>query len=472
MKIISGVYPYGSFSGDMYFEGQELRLSNTRDSEDVGIRIIHQELALVRQMTVAENIFLGAEPTGMGVVQTMKLNSQARELLDRIGLDIPETTLVGDLAIGQQQMVEIAKALRGTLKLLILDEPTSALNEIEVETLMRTLHELQNRGVTCIYISHKLDELFEITDRITVIRDGQHVDTQPTAELNEEKVIAMMVGRAPSGRFPPKTRKAGPVRFRVNNWSVKDPNNPHRYAVKDINFEVRAGEILGISGLMGSGRTELVQSLFGGFGIERTGTIEIDGEKVDIHSSKEAIEYGMALVVEDRKNAGLITMHSVASNVTLPSLEEMCNGPMVNQGLELASTARMVDELNIRTPSLESPVETLSGGNQQKVAIAKWLLTEPRILMLDEPTRGIDVGTKYQIYEIMDRLAAEGIAIVMVSSELPEILGMSDRILVMREGQVAGILDVEDADPESIMTLATMGASSDSARNNYVAGER
>lgn len=464
MKIISGVYPYGTFEGELIFAGQPLRLTGTRDSESLGIRIIHQELALVKQMTVAENIFLGAEPTSFSVINTMKLNRDARALLDRIGLDVPETALVGNLGVGQQQMVEIAKALRGELKLLILDEPTSALNEAETERLMRTLRELRSRGVACIYISHKLDELFELTDRITVLRDGRHVGTALTSQLDEETVISMMVGRAPSGRFPPKTRKPGPVRMRVRHWSVRHPDNPARFAVQDVNFEVRQGEILGIAGLMGSGRTELVQSLFGEYGVERAGEIEIDGEKVEIRSSRDAIALGLGLVVEDRKNAGLILMHSVAANVTLPALPRVCHGPVIDQSAELAITARMIDEINIKTPSIDAPVSTLSGGNQQKVAIAKWLLTEPRILMLDEPTRGIDVGTKYQIYEIMDQLAAQGMAIVMVSSELPEILGMSDRVLVMCEGRMAGILEGDEINAESIMMLATMGAKTEQQR--------
>lgn len=459
MKILSGVYPSGTYEGEMYFEGQPLRLSGTRDSEARGIRIIHQELALVKQLTVAENIFLGAEPVhGWGVVNLMEQHRRARELLDRIGLHVPETTRLDRLGVGQQQMVEIAKALRGELKLLILDEPTSALNESETKMLLDTLKDLRARGISCVYISHKLEELFEITDRVSVLRDGRLVGTENTENLTEDKIIAMMVGRAPGGRYPAKTRQAGAVRMRVQGWTVGHPDNREQTVVKDVSFEVRQGEILGIAGLMGAGRTELVQSLFGEYGVKMSGRVEIDGQEVHVRSSRDAIALGMALVVEDRKNAGLITMHSVAANVTLPSLSRLSSGPVVDQGLKYASTARMIQELNIRAPFMDAAVDTLSGGNQQKVAIAKWLLTEPRVLMLDEPTRGIDVGTKYQIYEIMDELAARGMAIVMVSSELPEILGMSDRILVMREGASAGILDRAEADAEKIMALATLGA--------------
>ncbi|MBO2519971.1 sugar ABC transporter ATP-binding protein [Limnochorda sp.] len=466
VKIISGVYPYGTYEGELFFRGEPLRLTGTRDSEAKGISIIHQELALVPQLTVAENIFLGGEPAAWGVIRQEAMNAAARRLLERVGLDVPPTVLVGSLGVGQRQMVEIAKALRRDVSLLILDEPTSALNETEVERLMETLRELRRRGVSCIYISHKLDELFEITDRITVLRDGQVVGTARTADLDEDRIIAMMVGRPQSGRYPPKTRRPGPVRMRVRNWSVKHPENPERYVVRDVSFEVRSGEILGIAGLMGSGRTELVQSLFGEYGVEVSGEIEIDGQPCRFRSSRDAIAMGVGLVVEDRRNGGLITMHSVASNVTLPSLPKVSRGPVINRGLELASAAQLVEELSIKVPGLEAAVETLSGGNQQKVSIAKWLMTRPRILMLDEPTRGIDVGTKYQIYEIMDRLAADGMAIVMVSSELPEILGMSDRILVMHEGTVAGILDADEADAEAVMALATMGARSTAAAKN------
>lgn len=458
MKILSGTYPYGTYEGEMIFRGEPLRLSGVRDSEAKGIRIIHQELALVKQMTIAENVFLGAEPARFGLVNLMKLHSETRALLDRVGLGVAETALVSSLGVGQQQMVEIAKALRGELSLLILDEPTSALNDIEIENLMDTLRDLKSRGVTCIYISHKLNELFEITDRVTVIRDGKCVGTKDTDSLTEDEIIAMMVGRAPTGRFPPKTRRPKEAVFEVKHWSVKNPENRAKYAVHDASFEVRAGEILGIAGLMGSGRTELVQSLFGEYGVEAQGVIEIEGRECHINSSRDAIALGVGLVTEDRKNTGLITMHSVTSNITLPSLPRLSNGPVVDQSLELASTAQLVEELNIRAPSIESTVDTLSGGNQQKVSIAKWLMTNPRVLMMDEPTRGIDVGTKYQIYEIMDRLAAEGMAIIMVSSDLPEILGMSDRILVMHEGRVAGILEQAQADAEKVMALAAMGS--------------
>ena len=357
-----------------------------------------------------------------------------------------------------QQMVEIAKALRGHVRLLILDEPTSALNDSEVESLMHTLRELRNAGVTCIYISHKLRELFDIADRITVLRDGRCTGTKPTSDVTEDEIIAMMVGRAPAGRFPPKTRSAGKVMLSVRDWTVRNPENKDICAVRNVSFDVRAGEFLGISGLMGSGRTELLQSLFGEYGFQPSGEIAVDGKKRRISSYRDAIGLGMGLVTEDRKNTGLILMHSVTHNMTLPSLPNLSNGPVIDTSSELASTSELVKELNIKAPSVESRVETLSGGNQQKVSIAKWLMTSPRILMLDEPTRGIDVGTKYQVYELMDRLAAKGMAIIMASSDLPEILGMSDRILVMHEGTMAGIVECEEANPEKIMSLAAMGA--------------
>ncbi len=458
MKILSGTHPYGTYEGQILFAGEPVRFAGIRDSEARGIRIIHQEMALVKQMTVAENIFLGAERARYGIVDQMKLYSETRELLSRFGLNVPATAFVGTLGVGQQQMVEIAKALRGHVRLLILDEPTSALNDSEVESLMTTLRELRNAGVTCIYISHKLRELFDIADRITVLRDGRCIGTRPTRDVTEDDVIAMMVGRAPTGRFPPKTRTAGKVMLSVRDWTVRNPENKELYAVRGVSFDVRAGEILGISGLMGSGRTELLQSLFGEYGFQPSGEIAVEGKECSIHSSRDAIALGMALVTEDRKNTGLILMHSVIHNMTLPSLPDLSNGAVVDTNSELASTLGMVRELNIKAPSIESRVDTLSGGNQQKVSIAKWLMTRPRILMLDEPTRGIDVGTKYQVYELMDRLAASGMAIVMVSSELPEILGMSDRVLVMHEGAVAGIVGADEASPERIMSLAAMGA--------------
>lgn len=466
MKILSGTYPYGTYEGQVFFGGEPTRFSGIRDAEARGIRIIHQELALVKQMTVAENIFLGAETAKYGIIDQMSLYSETRELLRRSGLNVPGTALVRTLGVGQQQMVEIAKALRGRVRLLILDEPTSALNDAEVENLMQTLRELKHIGVTCIYISHKLRELFDIADRITVLRDGRCIGTEATADITEDEVIAMMVGRAPTGRFPSKTRRAGKVMFSVRNWTVRNPENKDLYAIRNVSFDVRAGEILGVSGLMGSGRTELLQSLFGEYGFQPSGEIMIDGKKCKINSSRDAIALGMGLVTEDRKNTGLILMHSVTHNMTLPSLPNLSNGPVIDTGSELASTSKLIKELNIRAPSVESKVETLSGGNQQKVSIAKWLMTNPRILMLDEPTRGIDVGTKYQIYELMDRLAADGMAIIMVSSDLPEILGMSDRILVMHEGTIAGIVESEEANPEKIMSLAAMGAREDRRSNS------
>lgn len=457
MKILSGTHPCGSYEGEILFDGEPIRFAGIRDSEARGIRIIHQEMALVKEMTVTENIFLGAEKARFGIIDQMRMYSETRELLGRFGLNVPGSALVGTLGVGQQQMVEIAKALRGHVRLLILDEPTSALNDAEVENLMRTLRELKAAGVTCIYISHKLRELFDIADRITVLRDGRCIGTSPTTEVTEDEIIAMMVGRAPTGRFPPKTRKAGKVMMSVRNWTVKDPENRELYAVRDVSFDVRAGEILGISGLMGSGRTELLQSLFGEYGFQPSGEIEIEGKKSRIRSARDAIALGMGLVTEDRKNTGLILMHSVTHNITLPSLPNLCNGPVVDTVSELAATLEIIKELSIKVPSVESKVETLSGGNQQKVSIGKWLMTKPRILMLDEPTRGIDVGTKYQVYELMDRLAAAGIAIIMASSDLPEVLGMSDRVLVMHEGAMAGIVDSSEANPERIMSLATIG---------------
>lgn len=457
MKILSGVYPYGSYEGEIYWNGDRVSFGNVRDSENLGIRIIYQELTLVPQMTVAENIFLGREPNRYGVISKSQLYGITQELLRTYNLDVPYNARVETLGIGQQQMVEIAKALSEKASLLILDEPTSALTIEETDVLMEILKDLKNRGVTCIYISHKLDEVFSIADRITVLRDGRVIDTRPVDELDEDKVVALMVGREIKHRYPKATRATGDVALEVKDWTVVRGDRS-RPILKDISFSVHQGEILGISGLMGSGRTELVQSLFGEFGTVVSGQMSIFGEPVEIRSAKDAIDHGMALMTEDRKNTSLILKHSVLRNISLPSLPKLSRWNVINQNEELASSHYFKEKLSIRTPSIHTIVNDLSGGNQQKVALSKWLMTEPRILIMDEPTRGIDVGTKYEVYKLMNELTSEGVAIIMVSSELPEILGMSDRILVMCQGTVAGILDNDgQVDMETIMRLATGG---------------
>lgn len=458
MKILSGVYPYGTYEGQIEFAGNDVRLATVKDSEQIGIRIIFQELTLVPNMTVADNILLGSEPNKGGVINQNQLFSDTEKLLKDYNLAIPYNARVSSLGIGQQQMVEIAKALSGQARLLILDEPTSALTIDETNVLMDIIRDLKGRGVTCIYISHKLDEVFEIADRITVLRDGQVVETHPVGDLDLNKVISLMVGREITNQYPPREASIGEVTLDVRNWTVAKNGHASRPTVKDVSFNLRKGEILGISGLMGSGRTELVQSIFGEFGKRLSGELVLNGKSVNIRSAEDAIDHGLALLTEDRKQTSLVLKHSVLANVTLASIQDLVRFNMIDPDKELEVTYEYKDKLQIKAPTVHSIVNNLSGGNQQKVAIAKWLMTDPQVLIMDEPTRGIDVGTKYEVYRLMNDLTSQGVSIIMVSSELPEILGMSDRILVMHEGTVAGIVENDNVSSEQIMLLATGGA--------------
>ncbi len=458
MKILSGVYPEGSYEGEFYLQGTKCQFGGVKDSEKFGIRIIYQELTLVPQMTVAENILLGAEPNRYGIINQNQLYSEAEQLLKDYDLNVPCSVKVSALGIGQQQMVEIAKALSGKARLLILDEPTSALTIDETETLLRIIRELKGRGVTCIYISHKLDEVFEIADRITVLRDGKLIGTEETSQLDHNKVVSMMVGRELESQYPPRARQVGDVVLSVKNWIVVKEGRASRPVVRDVSFDLRRGEVLGIAGLMGSGRTELVQSIFGEYGKRVSGELILNGAPVTINSSQDAIKHGLALLAEDRKQLSLILKHPILTNVTLPSLQKLLRRGVIDQNRELSAAYDYRDRLAIKAPTVHTVVNELSGGNQQKVAIAKWLMTDPQVLIMDEPTRGIDVGTKYEVYRLMNDLTSRGVSIIMVSSELPEVLGMSDRILVMREGTVAGIVDNDHVSMEEIMLLATGAA--------------
>jgi D-xylose transport system ATP-binding protein len=457
MKVLAGVYPFGTYRGDMSFNGKKLAFTgdSIRQAIDTGIAIVHQELALVPQITVGENIYLSREPTSGGLINWNKLFNDTKQLLKQYNLDIPFSAVTSDLSVGKQQMVEIAKALSEDAQVLILDEPTSALTEAEVDTLMEILENLRNRGKTCIYISHKLEELFRISDEITVFRDGAVIGTLPTKEVSNEHLIAMMVGREMTERFPPSNRIAGETILEVKNWSVDSMDQTGKKAVDQVNFSLRKGEILGISGLMGSGRSELVLSIFGEYGIKKSGSITINGKPVKINSAKDAMQNGISLVPEDRKRLGLVVGQSILENIALPNLDRFSSFFSINKNLEVQKCEAIAKDLAVKTPTLQALVSSLSGGNQQKVVVAKWLLSEPNILILDEPTRGIDVGAKYEIYKLMNKLTSAGISILMVSSELPEILGMSDRILVMHEGKQGGILERKDATQEKIMALAT-----------------
>jgi len=458
MKVLSGFYPAGSYEGEIVIHGEVRRFQGIKDAERAGIAIIHQELALVQGMSVAENLFLGSEPARYGIIDEPRLYAEARRWLDLVGLsDVSPNTPVSQLGIGQQQLVEIAKALAKRADILILDEPTAALTESEVERLLRLLEDLRAKGVTCIYISHKLNEVFRLADTITVLRDGKTVGTYPAAELDENRVIALMVGRELTERFPRVARHPGDVVLSVRHFSVYDPHNPRKRVIDNVSFTVRKGEIVGIAGLMGAGRTELVSSLFGAFPGRTEGEVVVEGTRVRIASPRDAIAAGLALVPEDRKQLGLVLGMDVKANISMANLQRLSRYGVINENEEIRAAETSVRELRIKAASLETPVSALSGGNQQKVVLGKWLLAKPKVLLLDEPTRGIDVGAKYELYTLMNELVRHGVAIVMVSSELPEILGMSDRILVMREGRIVATFNREDATQENIMLAATGG---------------
>ncbi len=457
MKVLSGLYPAGTYSGEIRINGELKTFSKIKDAEEAGIAIIHQELALVKEMTLGENIFLGAEPARRGVIEWNRLYSEAGKWLRRVGLNISPETKIGTLGIGQQQLVEIAKALSKNARILILDEPTAALTESEVETMMQILFQLRSEGVSCIYISHKLPEVFRLADTITVLRDGRTVATLERKETNEDRVISLMVGRELTERYPREEHHPGEVVLDVRNYSVRDKDNPNEKIVDGINFTLHRGEILGIAGLMGSGRTELAMSLFGAYEGRPEGEVYLEGKKVKINSVNDAITAGLALVTEDRKRLGLIIGMDVKSNISMANLGLITRRGIINSNEEIKWARKYIMDLKIKTASLETAVNTLSGGNQQKVVLGKWLMAAPKVLILDEPTRGIDVGAKYEIYGLMNELVKNGVSIIMISSELPEILGMSDRILIMHEGTFSAAMDYRDATQENIMFAATGG---------------
>jgi len=457
MKILSGVYPYGTYTGNVIYEGEELKLEtrSIRQATEQGIAIVYQELTLVPTMTVGENVFLGREPVERGSINWNKLYADTGKILSQYKLDVPPQAVLSTLGVGKMQMVEIAKALSEEAKVLILDEPTSALTEAEIDKLMEILTILKEHGVTCIYISHKLNEFFRITDRVTVLRDGQAVTTQPTKDLTEAKLVNYMVGREMTERFPEGNRRPGEVIFEVEDLHATDPNVSSRTVIDNVNFDLRRGEILGIAGLMGSGRTELVTTIFGEYGKITKGTIKLEDKELHINSSREAIEQGISLVPEDRKGQGLVLIQSILKNISLPNLNQFAHFFSIDKDAELSASMKQATSLAIKAPNLQVNTETLSGGNQQKVVIAKWLMSKPKILIMDDPTRGVDVGAKYEIYKLMNDLAENGVSIIMISSELEEVLGMSDRVMVMHEGRSNGTLDVADATQEKIMALAT-----------------
>ncbi len=458
VKVLSGVYPHGEYTGDIVFGGEVQEFGGIRDSEKAGIAIIYQELALVPEMTVYENIFLGHEIKDGFMVDWNETIKRAGEILKKVRLDVTPAVKVKDLGVGKQQLVEIAKALSRDVKLLILDEPTSALNEDDVENLFDLLRGLKDHGVTCVLISHKLKEVIEIADSVTVLRDGKTICTLDArkGEVSENVLIKHMVGREIDNIYPEREhRQFGKVVLEVRNWNAYNPALG-RNILEDVNFNVKKGEIVGFAGLMGSGRTELALSIFGNpDGYHINGELFVQGEKKRFRRPQDAINAGLAYVTEDRKGNGLILIQDVKQNITLANLQEISNRSVVDNNAEVKIANEYRDSLDIKTPSVEQKVLNLSGGNQQKVSVAKWLFVKPDVLILDEPTRGIDVGTKYEIYMIMTKLVQQGMSIIMMSSELPEILGMSDRVYVVSSGRITGELPVEEATQEKIMHLAT-----------------
>ena len=455
MNVLSGIYPYGSYEGDIIYDGEVCKFDKIKDSEEKGIVIIHQELALIPYMTIGENMFLGNERGHKYKINWNETNARASELLKTVGLKEGPQTLIKDIGVGKQQLVEIAKALAKNAKLLILDEPTASLNETDSKALLDLMLELKKKGMTSIIISHKLNEISYVADKITVIRDGSTIETlvKGKDDITESRIIKGMVGREIADRFPKREPKIGDVRMEVKHWTVHHPLYSERKVVDDVNIIVKKGEVVGISGLMGAGRTELAMSLFGkSYGSNISGELYINGKIVHLNTVQEAIKNHLAYVTEDRKGNGLILSNPIKINTTLANLDAVSSHTVIDKDKEYNVAVDYKKKLNTKCPTVEQNVGNLSGGNQQKVLLAKWMFADPDILILDEPTRGIDVGAKYEIYCIINQLVAEGKSVIMISSELPEILGMCDRIYVMNEGKIVGELAGSEATQELIMS--------------------
>ncbi|WGL30301.1 xylose ABC transporter ATP-binding protein [Pectobacterium brasiliense] len=455
MKVLCGIYPYGSYDGRIVFSGDELRANHIRDTEQKGIAIIHQELALVKEMTVLENLFLGNEWTRFGVMDYDNMYLRCQRMLEQVKLAVDPNTKVGELGLGQQQLVEIAKALNKQVRLLVLDEPTASLTERETAILLEIIQDLRDHGIACIYISHKLNEVKAISDVICVIRDGKPIGTRPAAELSEDQIIAMMVGRELTELYPNEPHVIGEEVLRVEHLTAWHPVNRHIRRVNDVSFALHRGEILGIAGLVGSGRTETVQCLFGAYHGHWQGDIFIDGKPVTISNCQQAMAQGIAMVPEDRKKDGIVPVMSVAQNMTLAALDQFTGSfSMLDDAREQDIIRQSLANLKVKTSSPELAIARLSGGNQQKAVLAKCLLLNPRILILDEPTRGIDIGAKYEIYKLINALVKQHIAVIVISSELPEVLGLSDRVLVMHQGRIKADLVNRDLSQEQVMEAA------------------
>ncbi len=457
MNVLSGIYPYGTYTGDIIYNGQVMKFSNIKDSERKGIVIIHQELALIPELTIGENMFLGNERGNKFAIDWNATYAEADKYLKMVGLTESSKVPVKSIGTGKQQLVEIAKAMAKQAKLLILDEPTSSLNEEDSRALLDLMLQFKKQGMTMIIITHKLNEVSYVADKITVIRDGTTIETLDNhgdEPVSEERIIKGMVGREMTNRFPKREGvKIGDVEMEIEHWTVHHPLYPERKVVDDVSLYVRKGEVVGIYGLMGAGRTELVMSVFGqSYGVNASGTLKLNGKEVKLKNSEsDAIDHGIAYVTEDRKGNGLVLSQSVKVNTSLANLLEVSNYSVIDADKEYAVAEEYRDKLRTKTPTVEQQVGNLSGGNQQKVLLAKWMFSNPDVMILDEPTRGIDVGAKYEIYCIINNLAAEGKSILMISSELPEILGMSDRIYIMNAGKLIGEMDAKDATQEKIM---------------------
>ncbi len=455
MNVLSGIYPYGTYEGDIIYNGEVCKFGKIKDSEEKGIVIIHQELALIPYMTIGENMFLGNERGKKAAIDWSETYGQADKYLRQVGLKESSRTLIKDIGVGKQQLVEIAKALAKHAKLLILDEPTASLNESDSQALLDLMLEFKKQGMTSIIISHKLNEISYVADKITVIRDGSTIETLDKAvdDISEDRIIKGMVGRDLTDRFPKRTEKQiGDINLEVKDWTVYHPLYTERKVVDNVSMNVRKGEVVGISGLMGAGRTELAMSIFGrSYGTNISGTLKLAGEEVELKNVREAIKRKLAYVTEDRKGNGLILSNPIKINTTLANLDSISARGVIDKDKEYQIAVEYKEKLNTKCPTVEQNVGNLSGGNQQKVLLAKWMFADPDVLILDEPTRGIDVGAKYEIYCIINSLVAEGKSVIMISSELPEVLGMCDRIYVMNEGKMVGELGAEEATQERIM---------------------
>jgi len=473
MKVLSGVYPHGSYEGRIIYLGNEMAFKNIKESENAGIVIIHQELTMIPELSITENIFMGNEVMKHGLIDWDTARHRTVDLLTRVGLNIDPDTLIKHLGVGQQQLVEIAKALSKNVKLLILDEPTSALNEADSANLLNLMRDLKTKDITCIMISHKLNEIAAISDAVTVIRDGHTVDTYTVeaGRVDEDRIIRSMVGRSIENRYPEHQSHPGEVIFEVSDWCVEDPDISGRLVCKNANFFVRAGEIVGFAGLMGAGRTELMRSIFGrNFGVWLGGTLKIRGKPVKVTSVASAIKHGIAYVPEDRKTLGLNLIDNIRMTIVSANLQSITRRGLLDSDLEFQAAEKYRRSLKIKAGNTSVGVSTLSGGNQQKVVLGKWMFANPEVLILDEPTRGIDVGAKYEIYKLIHELADQGKAVIIVSSELPEVLGMADRIYTIFEGSITGELDRHEADQEKLMRMMTdtSAAESESGKDGNV----